>query len=156
MPRPKNIPRRPRSEQGSLSIALILIVFILMFATLAASTISWQIAGDKQESNSRASATALDSTLDIAAENLGSSTRSLPNVPAVAPPTWTTSPDGTYLYRWWIESTTAWTVTTHAEVVLANGLTTAGSTNVYRAAATFSWDPVVNQWTPTAVLSAGA
>lgn len=87
-----------------MPLALILIVFILMFATLVTSTIAWQIVGDRTETSTRAANWALDSTLNQASENIGSSTMSLTGVPTTAPATWSTSSDGTYAYRWWIDS----------------------------------------------------
>ena len=88
-----------------MPLALILIVFILMFATLVTSTMTWQIVGDRTETSNRTANWALDSTLNQAAENVGSSTLSLPNLPTSASTTWTTSPDGTYASRWWIDAT---------------------------------------------------
>lgn len=95
--------RAHRADQGSMPLALMLVSFLLIFATTVASTVAWQIAGNRSEATAHQAQWAIDSALNIAGENLGTTSSDLYGVPTTSPATWTKSPDSSYVYRWWAE-----------------------------------------------------
>lgn len=132
------------SDRGTLTIALILVVFILMFATLVTATLSWQVAGDRVEQRSRLIATHADTVFNIAAQNLGTTTQGLHAIPFSAPASWTPDSAGTYFYRWWVQDHSDLTLTVHAQVRLDQGEAVDG----YEI---FTWNPITSSWTPSSV-----
>lgn len=92
-------------QKGSMPLAILMSVFIISSSLLIASTTSLQVLNNRNESVQRQAAWALDSTANLAAETMGTASRSLADLPTTPPPVWYASDDGTYVYRWWIEGT---------------------------------------------------
>lgn len=103
-----------RDDRGSMPLALVMVTFVLIFATIAATTAATQVVGNRSETTSRVAAWALDSTLNRAAEQIAGEGRFPLGLDTTAPSTWTRSTDGpaggggsaasSYSYRWWMTS----------------------------------------------------
>lgn len=94
------------NQKGSMPLALLITVFIISSSLLIASTTALQVINNRSENTYRQAAWALDSTANLAAETMGTASRSLADLPTSAPAVWYSSDDGSYVYRWWIEGTT--------------------------------------------------
>lgn len=94
---------RMRDDEGSMPLAMALMVFVLVAAVAVASSVAAQVGATRSEMFARTAAWNLDSTLARAGQALMASDRLLTGIPTETPATWTTSEDGTYLYRWWAQ-----------------------------------------------------
>lgn len=94
------------ADGGSMPLALFLVVFILAAATTIASSVTWQIANNRNEVQQRTASWGLESASNRAAQNVGATGRFLRDIPNETPTTWTISEDGTYVYRWWVDPVT--------------------------------------------------
>lgn len=92
-----------RDDRGTMTLALVLVTFVLIFAAIAATTAATQIVSNRAEATSRSATWALDSALNRAAESLYNQSGVPTTLPREAPSTWTESADGSYVYRWWTE-----------------------------------------------------
>jgi PKD repeat protein len=90
-----------KSEQGSMALVFFLILATGALSVLIISILTWQIGQVKNEQTLRDSQVALDSTMNLAAESVGSSGRGLIGVNMEAEPAWKDSPLEGIVNRWW-------------------------------------------------------
>lgn len=158
-PHSRRIPAALNDDRGSMPLALILVAFMLIFSTMIASTVAYQVANNRNESSARQSAWALDSVLNQSAEDMNATDSNLTGTVST-PPSWTKSADGKYFYRSWtagVEAAAPYTTaisTAEVKLVANQGATLAAASTAYRAAARYSWDPIQNTWVLIGVFSA--
>lgn len=96
--------RHTQNDRGSMPLALVLVMFVLIMATIATATLAWQVNGNRAESTARNAAWELDTTLNQGAQTLGSASATLSGMPLAAPTTWTHQTGSDYYSRWWLDA----------------------------------------------------
>ncbi len=89
------------NERGSMALAFFLILATAGLSLLIVSILTWQVGQVKTEKELRDSQWALESTLNIAAETVGSSGRALIDVPMNEPTGWVDSKFDGVATKWW-------------------------------------------------------
>jgi PKD repeat protein len=90
-----------RAQSGSMALAFFLILATAGLSILIVSILAWQVGQVKTEKELRDSQWALESTLNIAAETVGSSGRALIDVPMSEPAQWVDSEFEGIATKWW-------------------------------------------------------
>lgn len=89
------------AQSGSMALAFFLILATAALSLLIVSILTWQVGQVKTEKELRDSQWALESTLNIAAETVGSSGRALIDVPVAEPTEWVDSSFDGIVSKWW-------------------------------------------------------
>jgi PKD repeat protein len=90
-----------KSEQGSMALVFFLILATGALSILILSILTWQVGQVKNEQTLRDTQISLDSTMNLAAESVGSSGRGLIGVNMISEPAWEDSPLDGIVNRWW-------------------------------------------------------
>jgi len=88
-------------EKGSMPLALMLVVGIIIVAMGVVSVFGYQVAGDRLEEADRRAQWAMDSMMNVAVDQIGVSGRSLSNFPRTEPEEYTVLPDNA-VGKWWV------------------------------------------------------
>lgn len=89
------------AQSGSMALAFFLILATAGLSILIVSILAWQVGQVKTEKELRDSQWALESTLNLAAETVGSSGRALIDVPVSEPEQWIESEFDGIATKWW-------------------------------------------------------
>lgn len=92
---------KTQQEEGSMPLALFLIVSTTIIALISVSVMTWQVAQTRNEQLAREAQLAVDSTMNFASETLGASGRALLGIPVEEPGEWTESSIYGVATKWW-------------------------------------------------------
>lgn len=153
---------RAHADDGSMPLAMFVVLALILLSLTIASALAWQVAQNRTETAARTATWAVESTLNTAAEALGSSGHQLNGMPLTIPDEWTTGVDGTSATRWWaiplsdpraVTATPPATITAAASSEVAILAVTANN-RTYRSADGRSWTRLGGSPIPAADIAA--
>jgi alpha-tubulin suppressor-like RCC1 family protein len=146
------------SDRGSMPLALLLVMFVLISSVVITSVVTWQVAGDRAEVVTREAGWTMESVLARAGQVVGVTDAALSGLPQVVGD-WKIDPITGAGYRWWAEAPSqvidgqlgtealadpsAGTLKVYAQV-LPTGFNDPDL--AYTSAALFTWDRAVSRW----------
>lgn len=141
------------NEQGSIPIAMMLVVFILSATIALGGLLAWQIGSARSEQLNTFSQWALASASAQAVSEVGISGSSLTGIRTAPPAIWTETDAGDYYWRYWVVQQNGGTepvvaVVTEIKLTSAPGEAQPTSETSFRLVEYLRFDSAQSQWVP--------
>lgn len=142
-----------RSEQGSIPIAMMLVVFILSATIALGGLLAWQIGSARSEQLNTFSHWALASASAQAVSEVGIAGATLSGINTAPPALWTHTDSGEYYWRYWVVPHTSGpepvvAVISEVKLTSAPGEATLPSQTAYRLVEYLRFDSEQSTWVP--------
>lgn len=141
------------SEEGSIPIAMMLVIFVLSATIVLGSLLAWQVGSARSEQLNTFSSWALESAAAQAVSEVGVAGEALTGVRTSPPAAWTETPSGEYYWRYWVSSHTGGpepvvAVYTEIKLTSAPGEAVLTSETDYRLVEYLRFDEEQQNWVP--------